>query len=77
MKRFYFLMLFITSMIGVSYAQVETNYFERGENSHNPWESAVKGIDVKRMPSFDLAQLQKEDAERDSTGGLFRFGNAL
>lgn len=77
MKRFYFLMLFITSMIGVSYAQVETNYFERGENSHNPWESAVKGIDIKRMPSFDLTQLQREDAERDSTGGLFRFGKAF
>ena len=77
MKRFYFLMLFITSMIGAAYAQVETNYYERGENSHNPWESAVKGIDVKRMPSFDLAQLQREDAERDSTGGLFRFGKAF
>ena len=64
----------IIACLSLSYSQVETHYLNNGEATkliNKPIRS--KGV-VKVMPSFDLAQLEKEDAERDSTGGLFRFG---
>lgn len=58
----------------LSYSQVETRYLNKGEAAkliNKPIRST--GV-VKVMPPFDLAQLEKEDAERDSSGGMFRFG---
>lgn len=77
MKRLLFLMLLFVSVVGTAYAQVETNYYQSGEMSHNPWQSARRDMNVRRMPSFDLAQLQREDTIRDSTSGLFRFGKGF
>lgn len=77
MKRFDFVMLFLLSMFGAGYAQVETNYYQEGETSHNPWQSERREMNIRRMPSFDLAQLQKEDADNDETRGLFRFGKGF
>ena len=70
-------MLFLLSMFGAGYAQVETNYYQEGETSHNPWQSERREMNIRRMPSFDLAQLQKEDADNDETRGLFRFGKGF
>ena len=70
-------MLFLLSMLGTGYAQVETNYYQEGETSHNPWQSERREMNIRRMPSFDLAQLQKEDADNDETRGLFRFGKGF
>lgn len=77
MKRLLFLMLFVVSVVGTAHAQVETNYYQSGEVSHNPWQSARRDMNVRRMPSFDLAQLQREDAIRDTTRALFRFGKGF
>lgn len=77
MKRLLSLMLIFVSVVGIAYAQVETNYYQSGEVSHNPWQSAHRDMNVRRMPSFDLAQLQREDAIRDTTRALFRFGKGF
>lgn len=76
-KRYLFVVLILLTMLGTGYAQVETHYYQSGEMSHNPWHSVRRSIDVKRMPSFDLDQLQREDAENDEAGGLFRFGKGF
>lgn len=77
MKRYYLVVFFLLTMIGAGYAQVETHYYQDGETSHNPWHSVRRNMDVKRMPSFDLAQLQREDVENDNAGRLFRFGKGF
>ena len=57
-----------------SYSQVETRYFSKGEASKFIDKPIRSTSDIKVMPSFDLAKLKKEDAKRDSTGGMLRFG---
>ena len=77
MKRILLIMFILLSILGKGLAQVETHYYQYGEITHNPWQSTHRSMDVKRMPSFDLAQLQREDAENDDSGGLFRFGKGF
>lgn len=77
MKRILLIMFILLSILGKGLAQVETHYYQNGEITHNPWQSTHRSMDVKRMPSFDLAQLQREDAENDDSGGLFRFGKGF
>ena len=74
MKRFILMATMLILCLSLSYSQVETRYLNSGEAMkliNKPVRST--GV-VKEMPSFDLAQLEKEDAERDGAGGTFRFG---
>ena len=74
MKRIYLIAIMLMVGLSLSYSQVETHYLNKGEVAkfiNKPIRST--GV-IKVMPSFDLAQLEKEDAERDSIGGMFRFG---
>lgn len=67
----------LIASLSFSYSQVETHYLNSGEalkHINKPIHSV--GI-IKEMPFFDLAQLEKEDAERDSIGGFFRFWSAI
>lgn len=74
MRKYYLMAIMLIAGLSISYSQVETHYLNSGEalkHINKPIRSV--GI-IKEMPSFDLAQLEKEDAERDSIGGMFRFG---
>lgn len=77
MKRYYILMLLLVSMVGTTRAQVETHYYEMGKSDVSIKRSARGNLKVNRMPSFDLASLQKEDARKDTMGGFFRFGKGF
>lgn len=77
MKRYYTLILLLVSMLGSIYAQVETHYYEMGKSDVSIKRSARGNLKVNRMPSFDLAALQREDAKKDSMGGFFRFGKGF
>lgn len=59
--------MMIIACHSLSYSQVETHYLNKGEASKLINKPIRTISDVKVMPSFDLAQLEKEDAERDST----------
>ena len=67
MKRYYLTAIMIIACLSLSYSQVETHYLNNGEASKLINKPIRTISDVKVMPSFDLAQLEKEDAERDST----------
>ena len=74
MRRYYLMAIMLIAGLSFSYSQVETHYLNSGEalkHINKPIRSM--GI-IKEMPSFDLTQLEKEDVERDSIGGMFRFG---
>lgn len=74
MRKYYLVAIMLIAGLSLSYSQVETNYYNSGEaTKHINMPVRSMGI-IKEMPSFDLAQLEKEDAERDSIGGMFRFG---
>lgn len=77
MKRYYILMLLLVSMVGTVYAQVETHYYKKGNPDVSIKRSVRSNQKVNRMPSFDLAALQREDAKKDSMGGFFRFGKGF
>ena len=77
MKRYYILMLLLVSMVGTVYAQVETHYYKKGNSDVSIKRSVKSNQKVNRMPSFDLAALQREDAKKDSMGGFFRFGKGF
>ena len=77
MKRYYTLILLLVSMLGSIYAQVETHYYEMGKSDVSIKRSVRSNQKVNRMPSFDLAALQREDAKKDSMGGFFRFGKGF
>lgn len=77
MKRYYILMLLLVSMVGTVYAQVETHYYKKGNPDVSIKRSVRSNQKVNRMPSFDLAALQREDAKKDSMGGSFRFGKGF
>ena len=77
MRRYYLMAIMLIAGLSFSYSQVETHYLNSGEalkHINKPIRSM--GI-IKEMPSFDLAQLEKEDAERDSTAAFFRFGKTF
>ena len=67
----------LVSMLGSIYAQVETHYYEMGKSDVSIIRSVRSNQKVNRMPSFDLAALQREDAKKDSMGGFFRFGKGF
>lgn len=74
MRKLFLLAIMLMAGFSLSYSQVETLYLNKGEAAkliNIPIRS--KGV-IKVMPSFDLAQLEKEDAVRDSTVGMIRFG---
>jgi len=77
MKRYYTLILLLVSMLGSIYAQVETHYYKKGNPDVSIKRSVRSNRKVNRMPSFDLAALQREDAKKDSMGGFFRFGKGF
>jgi len=77
MKRYYTLILLLVSMVGTVYAQVETHYYKKGNPDVSIKRSVRSNQKVNRMPSFDLAALQREDAKKDSMGGFFRFGKGF
>lgn len=58
----------------LSYSQVETRYMNKGEAAKLINKPICSTGVIKEMPPFNLAQLEKEDAERDSTESMFRFG---
>ena len=63
MRRYYLMAIMLIAGLSFSYSQVETHYLNSGEalkHINKPIRSM--GI-IKEMPSFDLAQLEKEDAE--------------
>ena len=67
MRKYYLVAIMLIAGLSLSYSQVETNYYNSGEaTKHINMPVRSMGI-IKEMPSFDLAQLEKEDAERDST----------
>ena len=74
MRRIFLMAMMIIACHSLSYSQVETHYLNKGEASKLINKPVRTISDVKVMPSFDLAQLEKEDAERDSTASMFRFG---
>ncbi len=74
MRRIFLMAMMIIACHSLSYSQVETHYLNKGEASKLINKPIRTISDVKVMPSFDLAQLEKEDAERDSTASMFRFG---
>lgn len=77
MKRNILFVLFIASLTISVYAQVETHFYKKGELSHNPWQIVPDNSNVKQMPSYDLAQLQKEEALKNDTNVLFQFGKGF
>ena len=76
-KRISILMAFLTIVIGNSYAQVKTHYYREGKQIRSKWGLYNDKQDIKKMPSFDMSQLIKEDEENDKKPGLFRFGKAF
>ena len=58
----------------LSYSQVETRYMNKGEAAKLINKPICSTGVIKVMPPFNQAQLEKEDAERDSTESMFRFG---
>lgn len=74
MRRYYLIAIMLIAGLSFSFSQVETHYLNSGEALKHINKPIHSVSIIKEMPSFDLAQLEKEDAERDSIGGLFRFG---
>lgn len=74
MRKIYLLAIMLMAGLNLTYSQVETHYLNNGEAKKLIKKPIRSTSVVKEMPSFDLAQLVKEDAKRDSTIGLSRFG---
>lgn len=74
MRKIYLLAIMLMAGLKLTYSQVETHYLNNGEAKKLIKKPIRSTSVVKEMPSFDLAQLVKEDAKRDSTIGLSRFG---
>lgn len=68
--------MLLTGMEG-AFSQVETHYLNSGEATKLINKPICSMGVIKQMPSFDLMQLEKEDAERDSTSVFFRFGKTF
>lgn len=77
MRRYYLMAILLIAGLSYSYSQVETHYFNSGEASKLINKPICSMGVLKQMPSFDLAQLEKEDAERNSTAAFFRFGKTF
>lgn len=77
MKRLYLLTLFMISSLVMAYAQVETRHYEKGETNENIRKPKRKNIEMKSMPTFDLAAQFKKDADREQNYALFRFGKGF
>ena len=77
MKNLY-LTLFLLSMIGKVYGQVETHYYPDSTNliKINSVKNLSKSKKIKTFPSFDVQQLLNEDSlERIDVPDIpFRFG---
>lgn len=77
MRRYYLMAIMLIAGLSYSYSQVETHYLNSGEALKHINKPIRSMSIIKEMPSFDLAQLEKEDAERDSTAAFFRFGKTF
>ena len=68
--------MLLTGMEG-AFSQVETHYLNSGEATKLINKPICSMGVIKQMPSFDLMQLEKEDAERDSTSVFFVLARLL
>ena len=76
MKRIYQLSLFLFSMICVSYSQVETHRYKKGELVDGLRKSMLLNRAVKQMPPFDLSK-ELEKSKKMQEKGVFQFGKGF
>lgn len=76
MKRIYLLSLFLFSIICVSYSQVETHHYNKGEIVKGLRKSMLLNRAVIQMPTFDLSK-ELEESRKKQEEGVFLFGKGF